>query len=290
LFQMRIAWRNTMSNCRVGNEGKISADAMGRRCEVAWVDVRRYTAAYSPYKDLSSHVVTCHCSGSCELPNTIRHHQPHLLCFEFDIPRTDELLSLSRVKRCYPQLPLLMLTEQHSEELAVWAFRTGVREYVVSPVPLPLLVRTIQAIVDVVAAGGARGYRSPLLFESLPRSWLESTNATSPRQRTLPALAHIANHLAQHISLDTVARLCGMTRYEFSRVFHREQGFTFSEYLLRSRVAKAKDLLIKPGAAVKQVAFDVGFTDLSYFSRIFKRYSGMAPSHFISCIPHGDAR
>lgn len=69
-----------------------------------------------------------------------------------------------------------------------------------------------------------------------------------------------------------------MCTSEFSRAFKKENGRTFSDYLLRYRISRACDLLSGLSMQVKTVAFSVGFNDLSYFARMFRRYTGTTPS------------
>ena len=55
---------------------------------------------------------------------------------------------------------------------------------------------------------------------------------------------------------------------------------TFCEYLLKFRISKACESLSDPLVKVKTVAFEVGFNDLSYFARTFRRHTGVTPSTY----------
>ena len=87
-------------------------------------------------------------------------------------------------------------------------------------------------------------------------------------------------NFAESVRLSVVAGHCHMSESEFSRIFKKEQGFTFCEYLLKFRISKACELLADPSVQVKTVAFDVGFNDVSYFARTFRRYTGATPSSY----------
>ena len=70
-----------------------------------------------------------------------------------------------------------------------------------------------------------------------------------------------------------------MTPRYVQRLFEAE-GTTFSEFLLQQRLARAHRLLCEPeasAAAISTIAYDVGFGDLSYFNRRFRRKFGMTP-------------
>ena len=75
-----------------------------------------------------------------------------------------------------------------------------------------------------------------------------------------------------------MARLCGMSSSQFSRAFKKVYDTTFQEFVVRYRVFQAFNALQAPGANISEIAYSVGFSDPSYFTRVFKRYVGVAPS------------
>jgi AraC-like DNA-binding protein len=169
---------------------------------------------------------------------------------------------------------------EHSEALAVWAFRTRVWNYLVKPVATAELIDNLLSLTRVLAQ--ARRPGSPMLAPAIPS--LPGKGATqwrsSPHDVLAPAIQYIEQHYDQALSANDLARMCGRNRFQFSRLFHRTFGVTFQQYLLRHRISEACRLLRKPGASVTQVGYSVGFNDGSYFARIFKRYTGVLPSRF----------
>ena len=102
----------------------------------------------------------------------------------------------------------------------------------------------------------------------------------SRHRPTQPALQFIADNLHRHVSLADCGRVCHLSPCEFSRRFHADQGVSFSQYLLRLRVERAAALLGEPRRSVSEVAYSVGFNDLSYFARVFRRFIGMPASTY----------
>ena len=74
---------------------------------------------------------------------------PDIIVFEFDNPVGEQLHLLQSVKRLYPSVPILMITSMHSEDLAVWAFRARVWNYLVKPVPLRELKSNLEQLAKV---------------------------------------------------------------------------------------------------------------------------------------------
>lgn len=94
------------------------------------------------------------------------------------------------------------------------------------------------------------------------------------------SIAYIDSHYMNPLTLDDVARRAGLSRYYFSRMFKKETGHSFKDYLNINRMEAAKKILWLPEMNVSQACYSVGFNDVSYFARIFKRYEGISPSTF----------
>jgi len=94
------------------------------------------------------------------------------------------------------------------------------------------------------------------------------------------ALAYIRDHLPERLPLREVARRVNLSPYYFCKLFHRTMGMTFTEYLARVRLERAKDLLLNPTLSVSEVATAVGFGSIPHFNRSFKKYTGMTPTAY----------
>jgi transcriptional regulator GlxA family with amidase domain len=79
------------------------------------------------------------------------------------------------------------------------------------------------------------------------------------------------------VSVALLANECGLSVNHFSRAFHQSIGMPPHQWLLRSRVDKARQLLRDPALALVDVALACGFTDQSHLTRVFTRLSGTSP-------------
>lgn len=98
-----------------------------------------------------------------------------------------------------------------------------------------------------------------------------------PRATTAPALQLIAERYSEKLSIRQLASVCTMTAVTFARRFKQENGMTVASYLCAYRLARARDLLSRTNMAIKEVGISVGFEDIAYFCRSFKRSQGMTP-------------
>lgn len=103
-------------------------------------------------------------------------------------------------------------------------------------------------------------------------------------QKLLPALIYIDENYSGELSLDDVSTASGLNKYYFCRLFKKACGIGFSEYLNLVRVSKAEKMLRKTDKTVLEIAFDTGFSSVSYFNSIFRKYRGCTPTACRSAI------
>ncbi|HWA08507.1 MAG TPA: helix-turn-helix domain-containing protein [Opitutaceae bacterium] len=100
------------------------------------------------------------------------------------------------------------------------------------------------------------------------------------------ARAFISAHQTEEIALADVARAVGLSEFYFCKMFKKETGVTFVDYLARTRVETLKQLLLNPHKRVSEAAYEVGFQSLSQFNRVFRRIAGEAPSSYRDKLHH----
>jgi AraC-like DNA-binding protein len=117
------------------------------------------------------------------------------------------------------------------------------------------------------------------LFLLMAKVAAHSTPLPSSSPFVEQAVSYIRANYANHFTLSDTARHCAVSPEHLSRVFKKETGFGFHEYVNLYRLKKAESLL-KSGQAqsVSQVAMLCGFSDSNYFSGIFKKMYGIPPS------------
>jgi AraC-like DNA-binding protein len=100
------------------------------------------------------------------------------------------------------------------------------------------------------------------------------------RRRAVETALWIDAHSHQQIDLEQAAGQAGISPFHFLRLFSSVLGVTPHQYLVRSRLRHAARLLADNDIPVTDVAYDVGFGDLSNFVRTFHRAAGVSPRRF----------
>jgi AraC-like DNA-binding protein len=94
------------------------------------------------------------------------------------------------------------------------------------------------------------------------------------------AIAHMERHYGENLGRDEVARAAGLSASHFSHLMKERAGATFTELLLRIRLDNARRLLVRHGAGVAEIAATCGFSDQSYFTRVFKKKFNETPNDY----------
>lgn len=126
---------------------------------------------------------------------------------------------------------------------------------------------------------------SPL---SASRPWAEITSLPDyvrPRRglsrRALNrACSFIAENLGERFTLDDLARQAGVSRFHFARLFRVSTGDSPMAYLVKSRIERAKQMLLQGDRPVCEIAAVLGFCDQSHLTRTFRRLTGLTPREF----------
>lgn len=98
------------------------------------------------------------------------------------------------------------------------------------------------------------------------------------------AVAYIENNFCTQITLEKLAQISGYSDRQFLRLFKSAFSTTPNLYIAELRMKKAKQLLEVTSLSIGEIAYQCGFDDQNYFSRFFKKTTGMTPSAYRSVI------
>lgn len=100
-------------------------------------------------------------------------------------------------------------------------------------------------------------------------------------RKLLVAKEYIEQSFGNELSMEAVARECGLSEYHFFRLFKAAFGISPHQFLISKRIEKARELLTYPGLSISEIAHLCGFSDIFSFSKSFKKHTGLSPSAFI---------
>jgi len=124
------------------------------------------------------------------------------------------------------------------------------------------------------------------IFVWLLRRWDQYSHPVSEAgnfsicMRLQPVIDFIKDQYAKKITTKEMADKMYMSVYHFCRLFKKLTGYSFHNYLRSVRIVEAIKLLLSKDLSVKEIAFMVGYNDVNFFVRVFKKETGMPPDKY----------
>jgi AraC-like DNA-binding protein len=116
------------------------------------------------------------------------------------------------------------------------------------------------------------------LMQTQARGMMEK-NIAKNKSRIGFAVDYIKKNLHQKLSIDSIAKLAYVSKSNFFKMFKDELGTSPNEFILQERINKAKELLASQNS-IKETAYQTGFSDTNYFTRVFKQLVGVTPKSY----------
>jgi two-component system response regulator YesN len=201
----------------------------------------------------------------------LRDNDADAVLADIRMPKLSGLELARKLKESRPGIRVVILSGYDTFKYAQEAIDHGVFSYLLKP-------SKAEDIDEVFTR-----LRHALDADRLGRGAAESPDGDGGRiagihkRSIVLALRLIAERYAEDLSLDSVAAFLEISPAYFCRLFKKETGVNFKDYLTDLRLEKAKEALRDPRRKVYEIAEAVGFRDQRYFSEIFKKRTGRSP-------------
>lgn len=124
-------------------------------------------------------------------------------------------------------------------------------------------------------------FQSNLKNKQLSCNGTKVNNEEKSTRNIISIIKYIDDNLTNQLHEVDVAEYCHYSINYFSKLFHQEIGISFRDYVSSKRIGKARTLLKENNdIKIAIIAYQCGYHDVSYFSRIFKKKTGMTPSEY----------
>lgn len=121
-----------------------------------------------------------------------------------------------------------------------------------------------------------------ILLQLISRFFSQSSKKRDLRDdRIIKSLYTIEQNLSGRLSLDGLSYDASLSKDAFIRLFKAQTGETPTNYIIRQRIQQAQLMFIEGRRNVKEVAHSLGYDNVSYFGRLFKKVTDMSPMEFI---------
>ncbi len=214
-------------------------------------------------------VVVGEAANGLEGLEAARRLEPSLIITDLKMPQMDgiEMLRTLRAEGCNAYV--IILTAYDNFSYAQSALRLGAVDYLLKP------------FHDGDLENAVNRLRARMDSETQDPVTLGTPRKGDKSKYVLEAMAYISKHYNEpDISVGTVAQSLNISEGYLSHTFKKETDYTLLGYITRYRIHKAMELLKDCRVKVYEVAEQVGYRDIAYFSATFKKYTGISPSEY----------
>ena len=217
-------------------------------------------------------VVVGEASNGEEALEAVERYNPTLIITDLKMPKMDGIEMLRQLRERGNQAFVIILTAYDSFSYAQSALRLGAVDFLLKPFHDGELEQAVQAVRKRMAGQGeAQG--AALSIPGLKMG--------DKSKYVLQAMDYIGQHYQDpNISVGAIAQSLGLSEGHLSHTFKKETDYTLLNYLTRYRIHKAMELLRDCRLKVYEVAEQVGYKDITYFSSTFKKLTGVSPSEY----------
>lgn len=213
-----------------------------------------------------------------EAIEVFRQNDCHIALLDISMPGIDGLEAAEEIRRTNETCSIIFLTAYDEFDFAKRAIRVRALDYLLKPSTREELIMVLEEAIHLAK-------QEAVIPEPKAVSALENgeDEKQEPMKNQLFAdyiRGYIEAHYMEDISLQDAAEQLHYSDAYFCRFFKQNFDKNFIMYLTELRVEKAKELLEDMTINVKDISQKVGFRDSSYFTKVFKRITGVTPSEY----------
>lgn len=109
---------------------------------------------------------------------------------------------------------------------------------------------------------------------------IEALREQTVRREIAEAQRYVQIHTGEKIAMEEMAHRLNLNPSHFSRIFKQETGETFVEFVTRTKMERAQELLNQSDLNVAEISEQLGYEHTSYFIKLFRNFAGMSPNEF----------
>ncbi len=212
------------------------------------------------------------CESGIEAIRLAEQHRPDIIIMDVRIPELDGINAIEEIRRFLPDACISVLSAYSDFSYAQKAVSLRVFEYLLKPIKPTDFKQVFCRMLDTVK-------KTP----SVAADKAEEKNQEPRIERQYfveEALKYINEHFKERLTLESVASKVFVNPKYFSHVFKREMGISFTEYVIGLKIEHACKLLETTNYHAYRISIECGFSDPSYFNRVFCAQMNMTPQTY----------
>lgn len=194
-------------------------------------------------------------------------HHPEIIMLDLTLTDENAYSCQGKLLAAHPNLRSIVIDNHENCKNAQTAIRFGAIDYLVQPLIESEALNSIHRAIISLNQVSLLNHRSE---DALP----------TQNETVLPMIQYIHSNYQDELNLDSLADFMHLNKNYICQLFKKEVGMTYIAYLNQYRVEQSKILLRNSDKQLAEISEDVGYTDPTYFSRIFKKLTEISPNKY----------
>lgn len=211
-----------------------------------------------------------------------KRHVDVALC-DIEMPDGSGLDLIEWVRENYSDTVCLILTCHEEFYYAKRAVSLQCKDYILKPVIYGELEKKLLQIQEQI-----QKEREDNRYQKFGRDWvrqinhqnMEADSYLSKTELVDVVKSYVRTHLKDEIRMDELAKMTYVSQDYMGRVFKRAEGITISDFILEERMFLAQELLKEDKLSISRVAYECGYDNYSYFTKVFRKKYLMTPREY----------
>lgn len=201
----------------------------------------------------------------------VKQLSPDLIITDIKMPEMDGIALIQKVRDTYPMIDFIITSGFSDFEYAKSAIHLQVTEYLLKPIDPEELENALLKLKG----------KYEIQQSSFDDIFNTSTAHNTPAQIASLLKDYLIKYYNKDINFNLIANNMNYSPSYLSKIFYQYYDSSPSKYLISLRIQKAQHLLLhNPELSIRQIGESVGYDDQGYFSRIFKKQTGLSPLEY----------
>jgi two-component system response regulator YesN len=226
-------------------------------------------------EELSAEDTLLTCESGIQAVKLAKQYKPNIILMDVIIPEMDGLSAIQEIRKVLPNTCITILSAYADFANAQKAISLRVFEYQLKPINPNVFKQVFRKMLNSVA-------EHPALVEEKDEE-RNTENKEYQHNFIKESIKYIEEQFRERLTLEMVASKVFMNPKYFSHVFKKEMDISFTEYVINLKIQYACRLLETTNYPAYRISIECGFSDPSYFNRVFCAKMNMTPNTYRKC-------
>lgn len=208
------------------------------------------------------------CVSGTQAVEFARQYMPSIIFMDIIIPELDGIQAITEIRKFLPDACITIISASSDFSYARKAIGLHVFDYLLKPVKPVAIKQMFQKMLAFVSNSKANADENIIEEKIGLPSFIEES------------IKYIKENYCEKLTLQQVSSHVFMNPQYFSRIFKKELGVTYTDYVNNLKILHACKLLETTGYAAYRISSECGFSDQSYFNRVFFNHTKMTPKEY----------